>query len=183
MLRLSVTGVADAWDSGGRLESSLIGLLLSRGRLATGPSPCCDIEIPATQTALRQLAFATSSLTELRLLETGREWKCIHPLHNGFDSIAVIAPVFAPISRSRKSFSCRCPVLQRKPEPCPHIHPRLGGTRARRRDRGLPSSAPRLRPTLQASTRASNNREDRSSTRRESGTLRVLIVPTRSVWG
>src|ERR1700682_3453618 len=29
---------------------------------------------------------------------------------------------FASIPRSPKLFSCRCPVLQRKPEPCPHIH-------------------------------------------------------------
>jgi hypothetical protein len=129
------------------------------------------------------LASQRRLLAELRLLETGCELKCIYPLRNGFNSIAVIAPVFAPISRSRKSFSCRSPVLERKREPCPHIHPRLGGTRARRRDRGLPSSAPRLRPTLRASTRASNNREDLASTRRESGTLRVLIVPTSSVWG
>src|SRR5882672_11761318 len=55
--------------------------------------------------------------------------------------------------------------------------------RARRRDRGIAVIRPRLRRTLRASTRTSNNREDRSSTRRESGTLRVLIVPTRSVWG
>src|SRR5260370_19887025 len=40
MLRLSVTGVPDAWDSGGRLESSLIGLLLSRGRFGNGPFAC-----------------------------------------------------------------------------------------------------------------------------------------------
>jgi hypothetical protein len=40
--------------------------------------------------------------------------KCIYPLRNGFDSFAVLAPVFAPISRSRKSFSCRSPVLERK---------------------------------------------------------------------
>src|SRR6478672_9169258 len=123
---------------------------------------CCDIEIPATDRFAAALLLRSQRrlLAELRLLETGRELKCIYPLRNGFDSIAVIAPVFAPISRSRKSFSCRCPVLQRKPEPCPHIHPRLDGTRARRRDRGLPSSAPRLRPTLRTSTRASNNRED-----------------------
>src|ERR1700726_2110841 len=41
-------------------------------------------------------------------------------------SVAVIAPVFAPISRSRKLFSCRCRVLRRKPDPWPHIHPGLG---------------------------------------------------------
>ena len=29
---------------------------------------------------------------------------------------------------SRKLFRRRCPVLQRKPEPCPHIHGRLGET-------------------------------------------------------
>jgi hypothetical protein len=129
------------------------------------------------------LAFATRLLAELRLLETGRELKCINPLRNRFDSIAVIAPVFAPISRSRKSFSCRCPVLQRKPEPCPHIHPRLGGTRVRRRDRdcrhpphGFVRRCGRAH-ALQTIVRIGG------STRRESGTLRVLIVPTRSVWG
>ena len=30
--------------------------------------------------------------------------------------------------RSRKLFRCRRPVPQRKPEPCPHIHARLGET-------------------------------------------------------
>ena len=38
-------------------------------------------------------AFATSSLTELRLRETGRERKCIHPLGDSFGSLAVIAAV------------------------------------------------------------------------------------------
>ncbi len=38
-------------------------------------------------------ASATSSLTELRLRETGREWKCIHPLRNYFGSNALIAAV------------------------------------------------------------------------------------------
>ncbi len=33
---------------------------------------------------------------------------------------------FAPISGSRKLCSCRCPVLQRKPAPCPHSHEGLG---------------------------------------------------------
>jgi hypothetical protein len=39
------------------------------------------------------------------------------------------------------------------------------------------------RPKLRANTPASNNRDGRASTRRESGRLRVLIVPTRSVRG
>ena len=39
------------------------------------------------------------------------------------------------------------------------------------------------RPKLRANTRASINRDGRASTRRESRRLRVLIVPTRSVWG
>jgi hypothetical protein len=47
-------------------------------------------------------------------------------------SVAVIAPVFAPISRSRKLFSCRCRVLRRKPDPWPHIHPGLGESIAER---------------------------------------------------
>src|SRR5258708_29573282 len=106
MLRLSVTGVPDAWDSGGRLESSLIGLLLSRGRLATVPSPVLrhwDSGNADRFAAALLLLSQRCLLAELRLLETGCELKCIYPLRNGFDSIAVIAPVFAPISRSRKS--------------------------------------------------------------------------------
>src|SRR6266404_4823928 len=55
MLRLSVTGVPDAWDSGGRLVSSLVELLVGVGRLATDWLLYCEtLGIPATQTALRQ---------------------------------------------------------------------------------------------------------------------------------
>src|SRR4030081_862770 len=71
MFKLSVTGVPDAWASGGRLDSSFIG---------------CSCE-------LLLLLAQRCPLTELRLRETGRELKCIHSLRNDFGSIAVIAPV------------------------------------------------------------------------------------------
>src|SRR6266853_6643122 len=95
MLRLSVTGVPDAWDSGGRLESSFIELLLSLGRWPRIAPVLRDIEIPATQTALRQRYSCFSQcrlLTELRLRETGREWKCMHRLRDDFGSIAERVP-------------------------------------------------------------------------------------------
>src|ERR1700716_3391539 len=103
--------------------------VVSVGRLATDYSLLRDIEIPATQTALRQRYSCFSQcrlLTELRLRETGREWKCMHRLRDDFGSIAVIAPVLLKSPKSRTSLSCRCPALRRKPEPCPHIHEGLG---------------------------------------------------------
>jgi len=71
-------------------------------------------------------ASATSSLTELRLRETGREWKCIHPLRNYFGSNALIAAVLLQSPEAGSYSAAAAPVLQRKPEPCPHIHEGLG---------------------------------------------------------
>jgi hypothetical protein len=73
MLRLSVTGVPNAWDSGGRLETSLIEWVLSAARLAT----------EADRSAVPLLLLSQRCLlTELRLREARRELKCIHPLRN-----------------------------------------------------------------------------------------------------
>jgi hypothetical protein len=86
MFKLSVTGVPDAWASGGRLDSSFIG---------------CSCE-------LLLLLAQRCPLTELRLRETGRELKCIHSLRNDFGSIAVIAPVLRQ-SAEAGSYSVAAP--------------------------------------------------------------------------
>jgi hypothetical protein len=64
MLRLSVTVVPDAWDSGGRLESSLIELLLYREAL--------KLRQRARSAAALLLLSQRRLLAKLRLRETGR---------------------------------------------------------------------------------------------------------------
>jgi hypothetical protein len=64
MLRLSVTVVPDAWDSGRRLESSLIELLLHREAL--------KLQQRARSAAALLLLSQRRLLTKLRLRETGR---------------------------------------------------------------------------------------------------------------
>ena len=66
MLRLSVTVVPDARDSGGRLESSLIELLLYREALRLR-------QRDRSAAALLLLA-QRRLLTKLRLRESGLEW-------------------------------------------------------------------------------------------------------------
>jgi hypothetical protein len=66
-----------------------------------------------------------SSVDELRLRETRREWKCSHPLRDDFGSIAVIAPVLLQSPESRKLFSCRCDCFSASPS-LAHTSTRLG---------------------------------------------------------
>jgi hypothetical protein len=68
-------------------------------------------------------------LTELRLRETGRELKCIHPLRNDFGSIAVIAPVLrqsskAVIALPLPSASAQARALPTHPRGLRREHPR-----------------------------------------------------------
>ena len=104
-----------------------------------------------------------SPLTELRLRETGRERKCMHPLRNEFGWNALIVAVLpandfallrlAPILRQ---FICG-------------ITPWFRGQFARG-DLLAASSE------IAGEHVNTNNRDDLASTRRESGKLRVLIV-------
>jgi hypothetical protein len=52
----------------------------------------------------------------------------MHPLCKCFGSVAVIASDLLRSSEAGSYSAAGCPVLQRKPEPCPHIHARLGET-------------------------------------------------------
>src|SRR4030088_3160117 len=113
MLKLSVTGVPDAWARGGRLDWSFIDLLLSVGGWPRIGPVLRDIEIPATQPALRQRYSCLRNrrlLTELRLRKTGRQRKCMPPLGNDFGSIAVIAAVLrqSPDAGSYSAAAAQC---------------------------------------------------------------------------
>src|SRR6267142_3292877 len=135
MLRLSVTGVPDAWDSGGRLESSFIELLLS---LVRWPRIAPVIEIPATQTALRQRYSCVRNdvCCQSCVCEKRRELKCIHPLRNEFvfrccDCAGFCANLQKPeIIQLPLSASAQARALPTHP-PSPRRE------RARRRDRGI----------------------------------------------
>jgi hypothetical protein len=84
-----VTGVPDAWASGGRLDSSFIGcscgllLLLSQRRPST--NRVCE--------------------------KPGANCKCTHPLRNDFGLIAVIAPVLRQSSEAGSWGNVRGPPL------------------------------------------------------------------------
>jgi hypothetical protein len=56
-------------------------------------------------------------LTDLRLTETGRDWKSIHPRRTLLGSACCDSTGLASNYRSRKLFSCR-PVLQHVPAKC-----------------------------------------------------------------
>jgi hypothetical protein len=84
-------------------------------------------------------ALAMSSLTELRLRETGRERKCMHPLRNEFGSNALIVAVLLRSSEAGSHSAAAAQrfsasrVLSTHPRAPRREHPR-----ARRRGRGLP---------------------------------------------
>jgi hypothetical protein len=65
-----------------------------------------DVEIPATRPLCGSVTLShRRPLTELRLRETGRESKCMHPLRNDFGSIAVIAAtLLQSVSDVRQAF-------------------------------------------------------------------------------
>jgi hypothetical protein len=73
-------------------------------------------------------AFATPSLTELHLRETGHELKCMHPLRNHFGSFAVIAAVLLRSTEAGSYSAAPPPSASTVPEPCPRIHEGLGET-------------------------------------------------------
>ena len=114
--------------------------------------------------------------------------KCNHPPGNDFGSVAVTAAVLLRSPEARSYSPAAAQSFSATPEPCSHIHARLGESiRERIVVIGLAVIRPTVRPKLRANTRASNDCDGRASTRRESSRFRVLIVivtaTTRSVWG
>src|SRR5438445_302494 len=119
MLKLSVTGVPDAWARGGFLDSSFIRLLRLRlGRLATHYSlrgievaarrpPCCGV--PVSQ---RRLPWP-HLLTDVRSREPGAWQAHSHWLGNHFGSIAAIVPILPQSSamRSLLNFASDPPLM------------------------------------------------------------------------
>src|SRR3979411_2440282 len=115
--------------------------------------------------------------------------KCNHPPGNDFGSVAVTAAFLLRSPEARSYSPAAAQSFSATPEPCSHIHARLGESiRERIVVVGLAVIRfPRFRPKLRAKTRASTDRDGRASTRRESSWFRVLIAivtaTTRSVWG
>src|SRR5262245_59766405 len=96
MLRLSVTGIPDAWDIGGRLDTSFIGLtpVVGVGR-AFGHGLllyCARSRQTHPPAAALPLLSQRRLLTELRV-ENRARMKCIHPVGEDLGLIAVTAPV------------------------------------------------------------------------------------------
>src|SRR5215831_13405570 len=98
MLRLSVNGIIDAWDIGGRLATSFIGLtpVVGVGRaFGHGLLLYCETSI-SRQTHPSAAALPLLSqrrlLTKLRV-ENRARMECIHPLGEDLGFIAVTAPV------------------------------------------------------------------------------------------
>jgi hypothetical protein len=90
-------------------------------------------------------------LTELRLRETGREWKRIHPLRNDFGSNAVIAPVL------RQSPEVGC--FSASPSLCPHIPESFGESI---RERIVVAGLAVIRPTASSEVAGEHARFKRS---------------------